>query len=397
MIIPPHSGYSPCGIRLYCLPGLFDGPEAPDNSGLNAAALKQAELSAEQLAFVKQIYGETAPDRTDASQRARATSDIQMQAARKQMALTDDYADYQKNTFRPLEQGIVADAQGYDTPQRREAEAAKSVATVEQSLATQQGITSRNQERAGIAPGSGRAMAMQSAFDLNAASMKAGAANTSRSQVETIGTARKADAANLGRNLASNQATSAGIALNQGNSAVANGQVPLAVAQGGAAMMNSGFAGAQQGQAGAAGTYGTIAGINQKAADSSSGMFGALGQLGGAYAGSTAGAAQIASLFAMSDVTKKQDIDPVDPAQALASVEETPVSNWAYKQGAVPGEDGGKHTGPMAQDVQRTMGDKVAPKGKKIDLVSMNGITMAAVQGLSQKVDRLMASQGIRA
>lgn len=51
----------------------------------------------------------------------------------------------------------------------------------------------------------------------------------------------------------------------------------------------------------------------------------------------------------------------------------------------------------MEQDVQRTMGDKVAPKGKKIDLVSMNGITMAAVQGLSQKVDRIMASQGIRA
>ena len=99
----------------------------------------------------------------------------------------------------------------------------------------------------------------------------------------------------------------------------------------------------------------------------------------------------------VSDITKKQDIDPVDPAQALASVGDTPVSNWAYKQGAVPGDDGGKHTGPMAQDVQRTMGDKVAPKGKKIDLISMNGITMAAVQGLSQKVDRIMASRGIRA
>ena len=42
-------------------------------------------------------------------------------------------------------------------------------------------------------------------------------------------------------------------------------------------------------------------------------MWGALGQLAGA--------------MIMSDVTKKQDIDPVDPAQALASVEDTPVSN----------------------------------------------------------------------
>ena len=383
MIIPPHSGYSSCGIRLYHIPGLFDGPPAPDNSGINAAAVKQADMSAEQLAFAKQIYGESAPDRAEASQRARTTSDLQMQAARKQMALTDDYADYNKNTFRPLEQSIVADAAAYDTPQRREAEAAKSVATVEQSLATQQGITSRNLERAGVQPGSGRALALQSAFDLNAASMKAGAANTARTQVETIGAARKADAANLGRNLASNQATSAGIALNAGNAAVANGQVPLSVAQGGAAGMNSGFAGAQQGLSGAASTYGTIGNINAKAAESGNAMWGALGQIGGA--------------MIVSDVTKKQDIDPVDPAQALASVEDTPVSNWAYKQGVVPGEDGAKHTGPMAQDVQRTMGDKVAPKGKKIDLVSMNGITMAAVQGLSQKVDRIMASQGIRA
>lgn len=384
MIIPSHSGYSRCGIRLYHIPGLFDGPPAPDNSGLNAAAVKQAEMSAEQLEFAKKIYGDSAPDRADASQRARTTSDLQMEAARKQMALTDDYADYNKNTFRPIEQGIVADAVAYDTPQRREAEAAKSVATVEQSLATQQGITSRNLERAGVQPGSGRAIAVQSAFDLNAASMKAGAANTARAQVETIGAARKADAANLGRNLASSQATSAGIALNQGNSAVANGQVPLSVAQGGAAGMNSGFAGAQQGLSGAASTYGTIGNINAKAAASGDAMWGALGQVGGA-------------MLVSSDVNKKQDIDPVDPAQALASVEDTPVSNWAYKQGVVPGEDGAKHTGPMAQDVQRTMGDKVAPKGKKIDLISMNGITMAAVQGLSQKVDRIMASQGIRA
>lgn len=397
MIIPRHSGYSPCGIRLYRIPGLF-GSDAPDNSGLNAAALQQAKLSGEQLDFVKQIYGDSAPDRADASQRARATSDMQMQAAQKQMALTDDYSNYQKNTFRPLEQGIVADAQGYDTPERREAEAAKSAATVEQSLTTQQGISSRNMERSGALPGSGKALALQNQFNLGAAGMQAAAQNNSRTQVETIGAARKADAANLGRNLASNQATSAGIALNQGNSAVANGQVPLNVAQGGVSMMNSGFSGAQQGLSGAANTYGTIGGINNQAANANNGLFGALGTAVGGYAGSTAGSNLLTTgLMALSDVTKKEDITPMDPAQALASVEDTPVSNWAYKQGVIPGENGDKHTGPMAQDVQRTMGDKVAPKGKKIDLVSMNGITMAAVQGLSQKVDRLMASRGIPA
>lgn len=381
MIFPRHSGYSSCGIRIYNIPGLF-GTDKPDNSGLNAAALKQAELSSEQLDFVKKIYGDSAPDRAEASQTARTTSALQMEAARKQMALTDDYANYQKTTYRPLEQGIVADAQAYDTPERREAEAAKSAATVEQSLATQQGIASRNQERSGVMPGSGKALAMQNSFNVNAASMEAAAQNNSRTQVETMGVARKADAANLGRNLASNQATSAGVALSQGNSAVVNGQVPLNVAQSGANMMNGGYAGAFGGLSGATSTYGTIANINNQAAHANDALYEALGQAGGA-------------VIAKSDVTKKKDIAPVDPAQALASVEETPVSNWAYKHGVVPGDEGEKHTGPMAQDVQRTMGDKAAPDGKKIDLVSMNGITMAAVQGLSQKVDRLMASRGI--
>ena len=359
-------------------------PSAPDNSGLNAAALKQADMSAEQLAFVKQIYGESAPDRAEASQRARATSDLQMQAAQKQMALTDDYSNYQKNTFRPLEQGIVADAQGYDTPERREAEAARSVAGVEQNLAMQQDMNNRNLARSGIQPGSAKALAMQETFDLGAAKLKAGAASQARMQVETIGAARKSDAANLGRNLASNQATSAGIALNQGNSAVANGQVPLNVAQGGVAMMNSGFAGAQQGLANSANTYGTIGNMNAKAAESDNAMWGALGQVGGAA-------------LKFSDKNMKENIEPLDPNDALEQVNATPLSTYNYKPGS-PGalQEGTEQTaGPMAQDVQKTMGNKAAPKGKQIDLIAMNGITMGAIQALTHKVDKIMASKGI--
>ena len=49
----------------------------------------------------------------------------------------------------------------------------------------------------------------------------------------------------------------------------------------------------------------------------------------------------------------------------------------------------GEQTGPMAQDVAATMGEEAAPGGKKINLVAMNGKTMAAVQALDKKVDRL--------
>jgi hypothetical protein len=43
----------------------------------------------------------------------------------------------------------------------------------------------------------------------------------------------------------------------------------------------------------------------------------------------------------------------------------------------------------MAQDVQRVAGEQAAPDGTKIDLVSLNGLNMAATKDLSRKVDQL--------
>jgi len=90
----------------------------------------------------------------------------------------------------------------------------------------------------------------------------------------------------------------------------------------------------------------------------------------------------------MSDVNAKEAIDPLKPGEALAKVADIPVSEWQYKDGQ--GQDTSqRHTGPMAQDVQRVAGDKAAPDGTKIDLISMNGLNMAATKDLNNKVDQL--------
>lgn len=381
---------------------MSDGPQAPDMTAQNTAAAAQAALSREQLDWSKQIYEESRPAREAAIRTAQETSQAQLDGMRSSTALANEYADYNRNTFRPLEQGIVSDAAGYDTPQRREAQAAKANADVEMSLAGQRGISNRELEASGAMPGSGKQLAMQGFMDINAAKLKAGAANQARTQVETIGAARKMDAASLGRNLPSNQATSAGIAMQQGNSAVSAAQVPGSVTAGGAALMNSGFNGAQQGLAGAAGTYGNIANqqIRMQGQNDNSAMFGALGSVAGQYAGSASGSAAISrGIAAFSDVNMKENIKPVNPDEALQQVEATPVSTYNYKAGTPGAKDAGmeKTAGPMAQVVAKTMGKKAAPGGKKIDLLAMNGIAMAAIQGLSKKVDGLMAAQGIPA
>lgn len=231
----------------------------PDMSGQNAAALGQLQLSADQLAWAKSVYADEAPAREQAQELATQVSQAQLAQMNQQTNIAQMAADDYKNTYRPLEQGIVADAQAYDTPERRAAESAAAVASVEKNLAQQRGATMREQERAGVDPSSGKTAALQGSMDLGAAKLKAGAGNQASKAVETVGYARKMDAANLGRNIASSQGTAASLAAQTGNSAVASSAAGLQAAGAGNAALAAGYSGASNGLAGAANTYGNIA------------------------------------------------------------------------------------------------------------------------------------------
>lgn len=354
--------------------------DAPDTSGMNAAAKANAEISKEALAFYKQTYAEQAPQREAAAKIAMDVANQQLESSKQNTAISNDYWNYQKDTFRPLEEGIVADAQTYDTAARRESAASEAVADVGMQAEAARQAQTRQQQRMGVNPSSGKAMALQSQMGMAEALGKAGAANTARDKIELQGYARKMDAANLGRGLASSQATSAGVALNAGNSAVGNAGTPLTQANQATATMGQGFSTAMQGNSSAGQMYGQVAQIQNQANSANSELMGSLGSAAGMF---------------LSDETKKKDIKPVDDEQALAAVKETPVSSWKYKDGQ---GDGGQHVGPMAQHVQKNMGDKVAPGGKMVDLVSLNGVNMAATAALARKVDKLTKKvEGARA
>lgn len=356
------------------------GESAPDNSGVNDAARANAQLSREQLEWAKQVYAEQAPDRAAQATRAKAVSDAQLASMAQNDAIAKDYSDYAKSTFRPLEQKMVADAQAYDTPERQNAEAAKAIAGVESQVAKTQEAQQRNMARMGVNPNSGK---WGASFNLDAAKAKAGAAQAARNQVETQGYARKADAANLGRGLASNQATSAGVALNAGNAANSNMQALGNINAQGNQIMQNGFSGASNSMASAGNLFGTSAQIQNQSNANNNALWGGIGQAAGA-------------LFASSDVRLKTNIRGLKPKAALEAITNTPVSKWKYKEGSKADDGGKEHIGPMAQDVQATMGDEAAPNGTAIDLVSMNGVAMAAIQELSNKVNRLEAAKGLR-
>lgn len=364
-------GYS----RLYC-------SDSPDYSGMNRAAEANAEVAREALRWYQTAYQEQAPLREAAAAKAMEVSDAQLASMRQNDAISQNYWDYQQSTFRPMERAIVESAQNYDTEARRDQKAGQAMADVQQQIDAAQGQQSRQLARMGVNPNDGKFAAMSTQMTMTGALGKAQAANKAREQVELQGYARKMDAANLGRNLASNQATSAGVALNAGNSAAATGQMPLTQAQNATAQAGQGFSTAIQGNNSAGNIYGQVAQTQSQ----DSGILGALGTVAGGWASGG---------FKMpSDKNIKKDIKPVSDEQALAAVEDTPVSRWTYKEGE---GDGGAHIGPMAQHVRATMGEQAAPGGKQIDLITMNGMNMAAISALSRKVDKLAKAKGAKA
>jgi len=89
-----------------------------------------------------------------------------------------------------------------------------------------------------------------------------------------------------------------------------------------------------------------------------------------------------------SDRASKTNIVPVDGLTVLKKLVEMQVSSWSYKA-----QDASiRHIGPMAQDFSAAFG--VGTDNKHIDTVDADGVALAAIKGLYQKLlekDRQMA------
>jgi hypothetical protein len=233
---------------------------APDMTAANTAAAASAQNGADALAWYKQAYADSAGDRATAATDAHAVSAAQLAQMQEQSRIAADYDQYNRTTFRPLEQGIVSDAENFDTEGKREELAGKAIADVSEAAGAARGAESRQMARLGINPSDG-AYAGEATQRGNATLLaEAGAATKARSDAMTLGHAYKMDAASLGRNLPSNQVAAAQSSINAGNGAAFNAGLPLTQAQQQAAMMGAGYGYAQQGYGTAGNIYGNIAG-----------------------------------------------------------------------------------------------------------------------------------------
>ena len=163
-------------------------PPPPDYTPMQA-------IGREQLDFAKQQYAEMAP-------LARQVAAQQMAAQQQQMRQAQDYYDYQQQTFRPLERGLVADASRFNTDAYKEGLARDAAAAAGRAFSTTQAASQRAQASMGVNPASGRAMSMANQSNLGLAAQRANAMTGARNQADQLGWARRMDVTGLGRNLA---------------------------------------------------------------------------------------------------------------------------------------------------------------------------------------------------
>lgn len=233
------------------------------------AAELSYQLGQDQLALARRQYEELSPV-------ARRIADQQIAAQEQQMQQAQDYYDYQQAMFRPLERGLVADAQRFNTEAYREQLAAQAAAAAGQAFGQTQAMSQRAMAARGVNPNSPAGVALAQQANLGLAAQRAGAMTGARQQAEQLGWARRMDAAGLGRGL-----SGASTAAYQGATGAGTAGINTSMAPGAQYMQGMGQAGqtmlAGSGQALSA--YGNIYGTQSRMASDAFGNY--MGALGG--------------------------------------------------------------------------------------------------------------------
>ena len=308
---------------------------APDYSGMERVANRQLDQAERQ-------YQEMKPYVTGLATSMQQAQDEQMRQAR-------DYYNFQIETYRPVEKGLVEDVANFNTNAYREQLASKAAADAAQAFGTTQAASQRAMASMGVNPNSGRGMALQTQSNLGLAAQRAGAMTGARQQAEQMGYARKLDIAGLGRGLV-------GASTGAYSGATGAGQAA------GSTMMSAGnqyMAGLQ----GAGQTFGNMA-------NTQANVYGNAMNAQGEFYGALLGAG--ATAFKYSDRRLKENIELVGRDERTM----LPLYEFEYKGGS-----GKRYLGVMADDVEQKFPEAVydMPDGFKAVNYTMLGIEMIEV------------------
>lgn len=222
---------------------------APDPL-IGKAALANAELGKEALDWYKQYYTNTvAPaQQKQAAVEDQLTADY-LDTSAQQKKFAQEQQDYYKNTFQPIEQQTVRDAQNYDSAENIEKRSGIAAANVNQQFSNAIGQRARMAGRYGL---SSSAFANQAAGDSRAQALATAGAKTGAA-FDTMdkGIALRSGVANFGRNMPNTSAQyfAGSNSSNAGAGSAAGQGFNSTMAAGG--FMNGGFGLGMQGNSSA--------------------------------------------------------------------------------------------------------------------------------------------------
>lgn len=288
-----------------------------------------------------------------------------------------DYALVKRGQYDAAIRPLVDEASSFDEVARGDELYGKSAADISQQAGLARDQTRRQMGRTGVNPSDGMSMAMERQSSMDEALAKALAGSKSREAARIEGRGLKT---NLVNTLAGFPSQAASLSV----SGAGLGASGLTMANSALTGMNSGLtsAGGMAGQMGsnATGMYtaqGNFNLQNQKLANDDPYP---------AMLGTAVGA------LVRSDVHAKTKIRGLKPGAALEAIKSIDSGqSWSYKPDSTADDGGQTHVGPMAQDVHAALGEQAAPGGKAIDLVTLNGVNMAATRELAHEVDALRA------
>ena len=217
-----------------------DPPKAPDLGPAAAASEEvariQAQTAKEQLAWARE---------QDAANRAtlQQVLDIQLPAMQEQADQARSDRERYVSMFRPFEDRFAAEAESYDSPERRERERGAAIADVNSAFdAQRRNALQRLESYGGVDPSVTRNAALDIGIRTQQAMAQAAAATGATRRVEDTGRALRSDVINMGRGALSNAAGFYNQAVGAGNASVANSNQTTATGAG-ALQSSLGFSG----------------------------------------------------------------------------------------------------------------------------------------------------------
>lgn len=313
-------------------------------------------------------------------------------------AATDN--TFLNGTVRPAQSKFISDATNYGSTENQDAAAVRAANDVRTAQTGQQTTAAQSLARMGYDPTvNAQKLAATSALG------EAGASTLARERTATAGISLEGQATGVGTAVSGDAAANnAGASTNAQVAGGAN-SASLNAATSGAALMGAGYGTSMQGSQISGNLYGQAAGLG---AQDNSGLFGALGSMGGAAISKwsskklkTSGAA-MPDEMALEAVTAAHDAPskpagvsvarmgsmPAAPRSSPMTAKMLTMSNdaWKYHAGV---SDGAVHVGPYAEEAQKALGNKVAPGGKKLDMVESANANSKAIAELHARVKRL--------